>query len=239
VKQHGMPSLRISVSAGEALPDATRQLWKEATGIEMLDGIGGTEVFHIYISAAGNDVRRGAVGKAVPGFTAKVVDSEGNEVPHGTVGKLALQGPVGCRYLDDARQVDYVKNGWNYPGDSFVQDDDGYFFYQARADDMIITAGYNVGGPEVEDALLKHPAVAECGVIGKPDNDRGMIVKAFCVLKPGHEGDAALVKVLQDHVKATIAPFKYPREIEFVPTLPRTETGKLQRFKLRQLNNTP
>jgi 2-aminobenzoate-CoA ligase len=233
-----MPGLRISVSAGEALPDATRQLWKEATGIEMLDGIGGTEVFHIYISAAGDEVRKGAVGKAVPGFTAKVVDDKGNEVPRGTVGKLALQGPVGCRYLDDPRQTDYVKNGWNYPGDSFVQDDDGYFFYQARADDMIITAGYNVGGPEVEDALLKHPAVAECGVIGKPDADRGMIVKAFCVLKPGNEGDAALVKALQDHVKATIAPFKYPREIEFVTALPRTETGKLQRFKLRQLNNT-
>lgn len=239
VRQHGMPGLRISVSAGEALPDATRQLWKETIGIEMLDGIGGTEVFHIYISAAGDQVRKGAVGKAVPGFTAKVVDDEGNEVPHGTVGKLALQGPVGCRYLDDPRQSDYVKNGWNYPGDSFVQDDDGYFFYQARADDMIITAGYNVGGPEVEDALLKHPAVAECGVIGKPDADRGMIVKAFCVLKPGNEGDAALVKALQDHVKATIAPFKYPREIEFVTVLPRTETGKLQRFKLRQLNTTP
>jgi 2-aminobenzoate-CoA ligase len=238
VRQHGMPGLRISVSAGEALPDATRQLWKEATGIEMLDGIGGTEVFHIYISAAGDQVRKGAVGKAVPGFTAKVVDDKGNEVPRGTVGKLALQGPVGCRYLDDPRQTDYVKNGWNYPGDSFVQDDDGYFFYQARADDMIITAGYNVGGPEVEDALLKHPAVAECGVIGKPDADRGMIVKAFCVLKPGNEGDAALVKALQDHVKATIAPFKYPREIEFVTALPRTETGKLQRFKLRQLNTT-
>jgi len=234
VKQHGAPTLRISVSAGEALPDATRQLWKEATGLEMLDGIGGTEVFHIYISAAGDEVRRGAVGKAVPGFIAKVVDAEGNEVPRGTVGKLALQGPVGCRYLDDARQADYVKNGWNYPGDSFVQDDDGYFFYQARADDMIITAGYNVGGPEVEDALLKHPAVAECGVIGKPDADRGMIVKAFCVLKPGQTGDAGLVKALQDHVKATIAPFKYPREIEFVSVLPRTETGKLQRFKLRQ-----
>jgi 2-aminobenzoate-CoA ligase len=166
------------------------------------------------------------------------VDNAGNEVPRGTVGKLALQGPVGCRYLDDPRQTDYVKNGWNYPGDSFVQDDDGYFFYQARADDMIITAGYNVGGPEVEDALLKHPAVAECGVIGKPDPDRGMIVKAFCVLKPGHAGDATLVKALQDHVKATIAPFKYPREIEFVTVLPRTETGKLQRFKLRQLNST-
>ncbi|OEZ27485.1 AMP-binding protein [Variovorax boronicumulans] len=240
VRQHGAPSLRICVSAGEALPDATRHLWKETTGIEMLDGIGGTEVFHIYISAAGDEVRRGAVGKAVPGFTAKVVDDQGNEVPRGTVGKLALQGPVGCRYLDDPRQADYVKNGWNYPGDSFVQDDDGYFFYQARADDMIITAGYNVGGPEVEDALLKHPAVAECGVIGKPDTDRGMIVKAFCVLKPGNTGDATMVKALQDHVKATIAPFKYPREIEFVTALPRTETGKLQRFKLRQLNsNTP
>jgi 2-aminobenzoate-CoA ligase len=234
-KASGVPSLRISVSAGEALPDATRQLWKEATGIEMLDGIGGTEVFHIYISAAGDQVRRGAVGKVVPGFTAKVVDDEGNEVPRGTVGKLALIGPVGCRYLDDPRQTDYVKKGWNYPGDAFVQDEDGYFFYQSRADDMIITAGYNVGGPEVEDALLKHPAIAECGVVGKPDAERGMIVKAFCVLKPGHAGDAALARALQDHVKATIAPFKYPREIEFVAALPRTETGKLQRFKLRQI----
>ncbi|MDR6535833.1 AMP-binding protein [Variovorax soli] len=234
-KTLGVPTLRISVSAGEALPDATRQLWKDATGIEMLDGIGGTEVFHIYISAAPEDVRRGAVGKVVPGFTAKVVDDEGKEVPRGTVGKLALIGPVGCRYLDDPRQTDYVKNGWNYPGDAFVQDEDGYFFYQSRADDMIITAGYNVGGPEVEDALLKHPAVAECGVIGKPDEERGMIVKAFCVLKPGHTGDAAMVKALQEHVKATIAPFKYPREIEFVAGLPRTETGKLQRFKLRQM----
>ena len=233
-KQHGVPTLRITVSAGEALPDATRQLWKDATGIEMLDGIGGTEVFHIYISAAGHEVRRGAIGKAVPGFTAKVVDEDGNEVPRGTVGKLAMIGPVGCRYFDDARQTAYVKNGWNYPGDAFTQDDDGYFFYQARADDMIITAGYNVGGPEVEDALLQHPAVAECGVIGKPDDERGMIVKAYCVLKPGHVGDAALVKALQDHVKATIAPYKYPREIEFVDVLPRTETGKLQRFRLRQ-----
>lgn len=233
-KQHGVPTLRITVSAGEALPDATRQLWKDATGIEMLDGIGGTEVFHIYISAAGHEVKRGAIGKAVPGFIAKVVDDDGNEVPRGTVGKLAIQGPVGCRYFDDARQTAYVKNGWNYPGDAFMQDDDGYFFYQARADDMIITAGYNVGGPEVEDALLQHPAVAECGVIGKADEDRGMIVKAYCVLKPGHTGDAALCKALQDHVKATIAPYKYPREIEFVDVLPRTETGKLQRFKLRQ-----
>jgi 2-aminobenzoate-CoA ligase len=234
-REHGIGRLRICVSAGEGLPDATRQLWKQSSGIEMLDGIGATEMFHIFISSAGSDVRRGAIGKVVPGYQAKVVDDEGNEVPRGTVGKLAVIGPTGCKYLDDPRQANYVKNGWNYPGDAFTQDEDGYFFYQARADDMIITSGYNVGGPEVEDALLRHPAVAECGVIGKPDEARGMIVKAFCVLKPGHTADAEMVKVLQDHVKASIAPFKYPREIEFVAALPRTETGKLQRFKLRQL----
>jgi 2-aminobenzoate-CoA ligase len=233
-REHGVGRLRICVSAGEGLPDATRQLWKQATGIEMLDGIGATEMFHIFISSAGADVRPGAIGKVVPGYTAKVVDEEGNELPRGTIGKLAVIGPTGCKYLDDPRQASYVKNGWNYPGDAFLQDQDGYFFYQARADDMIITAGYNVGGPEVEDALLRHPAVAECGVVGKPDEERGMIVKAYCVLKPGHTGDAAMVKALQDHVKASIAPFKYPREIEFMASLPRTETGKLQRFKLRQ-----
>ncbi|HSV82075.1 MAG TPA: AMP-binding protein, partial [Ramlibacter sp.] len=227
--------LRTSVSAGEGLPDATRQLWKDAAGIEMLDGIGATEMFHIFISSAGDDVRRGAIGTVVPGYRARVVDDAGREVPRGTIGKLAVIGPTGCKYLDDPRQANYVKDGWNYPGDAVMQDADGYFFYQARADDMIITAGYNVGGPEVEDALLKHPAVAECGVVGKPDDERGMIVKAFCVLKPGQAGDARMVKALQDHVKATIAPFKYPREIEFVASLPRTETGKLQRFKLRQL----
>jgi 2-aminobenzoate-CoA ligase len=234
-REQGLGRLRICVSAGEGLPDATRQLWKQASGIEMTDGIGATEMFHIFISSAPEDVRRGAIGKVVPGYTAKVVDDEGNEVPRGTIGKLAVIGPTGCRYLDDPRQTNYVSNGWNYPGDAFMQDEDGYFFYQARADDMIITSGYNVGGPEVEDALLRHPAVAECGVIGKPDEERGMIVKAFCVLKPGHTGDAAMVKTLQEHVKASIAPFKYPREIQFVDSLPRTETGKLQRFKLRQL----
>jgi 2-aminobenzoate-CoA ligase len=234
-REHGVGKLRICVSAGEGLPDATRQLWKQASGIEMTDGIGATEMFHIFISSAPQDVKRGAVGKAVPGYAAKVVDDDGNEVPRGTIGKLAVIGPTGCKYLDDPRQANYVKDGWNYPGDAFLQDDDGYFFYQARADDMIITSGYNVGGPEVEDALLRHPAVAECGVIGKPDEERGMIVKAFCVLKPGHAGDAAMVKALQDHVKASIAPFKYPREIQFVDSLPRTETGKLQRFRLRQL----
>lgn len=233
-RELGVGKLRITVSAGEGLPDATRQLWKQASGIEMLDGIGATEMFHIFISSNGDDVRPGAIGKVVPGYSARVVDDDGREVPRGTIGKLAVVGPTGCKYLEDPRQANYVRDGWNYPGDAFVQDADGYFFYQARADDMIISAGYNIGGPEVEDALLKHPAVAECGVIGKPDEDRGMIVKAFCVLKPGHAGDAAMVKTLQDHVKATIAPFKYPREIEFVASLPRTETGKLQRFKLRQ-----
>ncbi len=233
-REHGVGKLRVAVSAGEGLPDATRQLWKQATGIEMLDGIGATEMFHIFISSASSEVRAGAIGKVVPGYTARVVDEEGNELPRGTIGELAVIGATGCKYLDDARQSQYVKNGWNYPGDAFLQDEDGYFFYQARADDMIITSGYNVGGPEVEDALLRHPAVAECGVIGKPDKERGMIVKAFCVLKPGHAGDAAMAKALQDHVKASIAPFKYPREIEFVPSLPRTETGKLQRFRLRQ-----
>ncbi|MEO8122078.1 MAG: AMP-binding protein [Rhodoferax sp.] len=227
------PRLRLCVSAGEALPDATRQLWKEASGIELLDGIGATEMFHIFISSPPDQVRRGAIGQVVPGYIAKVVDEQGQEVPHGTVGRLTVKGPTGCQYLDDARQANYVKDGWNYPGDAFRQDDDGYFFYQARADDMIITAGYNVGAPEVEDALLSHPAVAECGVIGQPDSERGMIVKAFCVLKPGFTGDAALVKVLQDHVKASIAPYKYPREIVFLAALPRTETGKLQRFKLK------
>jgi 2-aminobenzoate-CoA ligase len=234
-RELGVGKLRISVSAGEGLPDATRQLWKQASGLEMLDGIGATEMFHIFISSAGSDVKRGAIGKAVPGYVAKVVDDDGNEVPRGTIGKLAVIGPTGCKYLEDPRQANYVKDGWNYPGDAFLQDEDGYFVYQARADDMIITSGYNVGGPEVEDALLKHPAVAECGVIGKPDDERGMIVKAFCVLKPGHEADANMIRTLQDHVKSTIAPYKYPREIEFVPSLPRTETGKLQRFRLRQL----
>ena len=233
-RQHGTGALRLCVSAGEGLPDATRQLWKDATGIEMLDGIGATEMFHIFISSAPETVRRGAIGTVVPGYTAKVVDDQGHEVPRGTLGKLAVMGPTGCRYLSDARQGNYVIDGWNYPGDAFLEDAGGYFFYQARADDMIITSGYNVGGPEVEDALLKHPAVAECGVIGVPDEERGMRVKAFIVLKPSHSASAEMTRQLQDHVKATIAPFKYPREVEFVAALPRTETGKLQRFKLRK-----
>jgi 2-aminobenzoate-CoA ligase len=235
--------MRICVSAGEGLPDATRVLWKEASGIEMLDGIGATEMFHIFISSAGSEIKRGAhgtpIGKVVPGYIAKVVGDDGKELPRGQVGKLAVIGPTGCKYFADERQKNYVKNGWNYPGDAFMQDDDGYFFFQARADDMIISAGYNIGGPEVEDCLLKHPAVAECGVIGQADVERGMVVKAVVVLKSGLTGDDEMVKTLQEHVKASIAPYKYPRVIEFRSSLPRTETGKLQRFKLRATDPIP
>ncbi len=237
-EQTPMPALRICVSAGEGLPDATRQLWKQATGIEMLDGIGATEMFHIFISSAGSEVRRGAIGKVVPGYRAQVVDDAGNPLPPGSVGKLAVIGPTGCKYLDEPRQKRYVQKGWNYPGDSFVMDADGYFFYQARDDDMIITAGYNVAGPEVENCLLQHEAVAECAVIGQADEARGMIVKAFVVLKNSCLPDAATVVSLQDFVKSQIAPYKYPRQIEFVTSLPRTESGKLQRHRLRQMQST-
>jgi 2-aminobenzoate-CoA ligase len=230
-----VPSLKTCVSAGEALPDATRRLWRETTGIEMIDGIGATEMIHIFIAAAGKDVRPGSIGKVVPGYVAAVVDEQMREVPAGTLGRLAVKGPTGCRYLDDPRQANYVRDGWNLPGDTFVMDGDGYFAYQARSDDMIVTAGYNIAGPEVEAALLLHPAVAECGVVAAPDEERGHIVKAYVVPRSGHAGDAALVRALQEFVKEQIAPYKYPRQIEFLPSLPRTETGKLQRFKLREL----
>jgi len=188
----------------------------------------------VFVSSSEAEVRRGAIGKVVPGYIAQVVDDNMQPVPHGTPGRLAIKGPTGCRYLDDDRQRKFVRDGWNLPGDTFVQDADGYLYYQARNDDMIISAGYNIAGPEVEDALLRHPAVAECGVVGLPDEERGQVVKAFVVLKPGIDGDAAMVKTLQDFVKAEIAPYKYPRAIAFVEALPRTETGKLQRFTLRQ-----
>ena len=234
-----LSSLRVCVSAGEALPQATRQLWKTSTGLDMLDGIGATEMFHIFISSRGDALPQSdlgtAIGRVVPGYTARVVDDAGQELPRGQTGKLAVTGPTGCKYLDDARQANYVKDGWNYPGDAFIQDQAGYFFYQSRADDMIITAGYNVGAPEVEDCLMEHPAVAECAVIGKPDPERGMLVHAVVVLRADYAPDAAMAQALQDHVKARIAPYKYPRNVVFVAQLPRTETGKLQRFKLRSL----
>lgn len=235
VDDYDLSSLRCSVSAGEALPDATRQLWKQASGLEMVDGIGGTEMIHVYASSAGSQVRRGAIGKVVPGYIARVVDDNFQEVAPGVVGRLAVKGPTGCRYLDDDRQQKFVQQGWNLPGDTFMMDQDGYLFYQARNDDMIVSAGYNIAGPEVEGSLLTHEAVAECGVVGHPDPERGSIVKAYVVLKPGFSGDDAMIKTLQDYVKKNIAPYKYPRAIEFLDSLPRTETGKLQRFALRNL----
>ena len=228
-----VPSLRVSVSAGEALPDSTRQLWKQACGIEMLDGIGATEMFHIFISSPPESVRTGSLGQVVPGYEACVLDEHGLVLPTGQMGRLAVRGPTGCKYLEDARQSTYVQHGWNFPGDVVFQDADGYFHYQSRADDMIISAGYNIAGPEVEEALLKHPAVLECAVVGKPDTERGMVVQAFCVLSTGFVAHEDLVKTLQDHVKQSLAPYKYPREVVFLATLPRTPTGKLQRFKLR------
>jgi len=229
-----LSSLRKCVSAGEALPAATRQLWKEATGIEIIDGIGSTEMLHIFISHDEANARPGSTGKPVPGYRACVMDDRGQPLPRGQVGQLAVKGPTGCRYLGDSRQSNYVRNGWNYTGDAYLVDDDGYFVYQARTDDMIVSAGYNIAGPEVEGALLLHPAVAECGVVGIDDKDRGQVVKAFVVLKPGHEGNASMTLELQDFVKRTIAPYKYPRAIEYVASLPRSEVGKLQRFRLRR-----
>jgi 2-aminobenzoate-CoA ligase len=226
-------TLRKCVSAGEVLPAATRVLWREATGIEMIDGIGATEMFHIFISADEAHSRDGATGQVVPGYQACVMDEDGREVPPGTVGRLAVKGPTGCRYLDDPRQAQYVQDGWNYTGDAYVMDADGYFFYQSRTDDMIVSAGYNIGPAEVEEALLRHPAVADCAVVGAPDAERGQIVKAVVVLKPTHTAGDALVRELQEFAKAAIAPYKYPRAIEFVTALPRTETGKVQRFRLR------
>ncbi len=234
-RQHDLSSLRKCVSAGEALPAVTRKLWKDATGIEIIDGIGSTEMFHIFISSDESHTKPGAIGAVVPGYRAAIMDADGEPVPRGTAGRLAVKGPTGCRYLADDRQRTYVQRGWNYTGDAFLVDKGGFYVYQGRTDDMIITAGYNIGGPEVEGALLMHPAVAECGVIGAADDERGQIVKAFVVLKPGYEPEAALTAELQDFVKQTIAPYKYPRAIEYIASLPRTETGKVQRSRLRQL----
>jgi 2-aminobenzoate-CoA ligase len=231
--KYDLRTLRKGVSAGEALPDATRQLFKSATGIELLDGLGATEMIHIFISHDEAGARRGATGHAIPGYIATVLDEDGKPCAPGVVGRLAVKGPTGCRYLADDRQAQYVQNGWNVTGDAYKMDAGGYFYYEARTDDMIISAGYNIAGPEVESALLTHAAVAECGVVGKSDIERGQIVKAVVVLKAGYGADDTMKKALQDHVKASIAPYKYPREIEFATSLPRTETGKLQRFRLR------
>lgn len=230
-----LSTLGRTVSAGEALPLATREAWQAATGLRMIDGIGATELLHIFISASGDDIRPGATGKPVPGYQACILDADGRACGPGVIGRLAVKGPTGCRYLADPRQLDYVLNGWNLTGDAYEMDADGYFFYRSRTDDMIISAGYNIAGAEVEDVLMRHPAVAECGVVGRADDERGQIVQAHVVVKPGFEANEALARELQDYVKAQIAPYKYPRSVQFLDKLPRTETGKLQRFKLRAL----
>jgi len=238
VKDYDISSLRQCVSAGETLPKATWDAFFNATGLRIIDGLGSTEMFHIFVSAPPEEMVAGYTGKAIPGYRARVVDDAGKEVPAGNPGQLAVQGPTGCKYIDDPeRQALYVRNGWNFPGDIYEMNDDGYFKYIARADDMIISSGYNISGPEVEGVLLEHEAVAECAVIASPDPDRGNIVKAFIVVRDAFDGNESLVKILQDFVKGQIAPYKYPRSIVFVNELPKTQTGKLQRFRLRQQEN--
>ncbi|MDQ4037761.1 MAG: AMP-binding protein [Actinomycetota bacterium] len=228
-----LASLRRCVSAGETLPKVVFDAFQSATGLQIIDGIGSTEMLHIFIASADEKIRPGSTGLAVPGYVGAVLDDDGNEVGVGELGRLAVKGPTGCRYLADERQGVYVQNGWNITGDTYTRDADGYFWYQARSDDMIISSGYNIAGPEVEAALLSHADVLECGVVGFPDAERTMLVTAYVVLRDGVVGDEVKAKELQDHAKATIAPYKYPRRIEFVPELPRTNTGKLQRFRLR------
>ena len=228
-------SLNICVSAGETLPKTVFEAWAALTGIELMDGIGATEMLHIFIAAPRGHLKAGSTGLPVPGYEAMVVDEVGNPVPDGTPGRLAVRGPIGCRYLADERQTRYVQNGWNITGDTYTRDADGYFWYEARSDDMIVSAGYNIAGPEVEACLLGHPDVVECGVVGAPCAERGQIVKAYVVLREGAAGDEVLAKALQEHVKATIAPYKYPRAVAFVPALPKTASGKLQRFALREI----
>jgi 2-aminobenzoate-CoA ligase len=235
-KADQLRGLRRPVSAGEHLSASVWQAFYDATGVKIIDGIGSTEMLHIFISSADGEIRPGSTGRAVPGYEAAILDAEGKPVPDGTPGRLAVKGPTGCRYLADDRQRTYVQDGWNFTGDTYARDADGYFWYQARSDDMIISGGYNIAGPEIEETLLGHPDVAECGVVGVPDEARGQIVKAFVVLRDGASGGDAKVAELQEFVKQRIAPYKYPRAVEFLAALPRTNTGKLQRYRLRDLS---
>ncbi len=229
-----LSSLRAAVSAGETLPAPVYEEWMQKTGKPMLDGIGSTEMLHIFITNRFDDHRPACTGKPVTGYEARIIDDDGKDMPAGEIGRLAVRGPTGCRYLADERQRDYVCDGWNVTGDSFTMDADGYLHFAARSDDMIVSSGYNIAGPEVEAALLAHEAVAECAVIGVPDDERGQIVEAHIVLAEDHKAGDATVKMLQEHVKATIAPYKYPRSVKFIDVLPKTQTGKIQRFKLRE-----
>lgn len=223
------------MSAGESLPAPVAEQYREIVGRPLIDGLGSTEMLHVFISAADDDTRPGATGKVVPGYQATVLDVDGSPVPDGTPGFLAVRGPTGCRYLEDPRQRDYVRDGWNFTGDTYVRDADGYFRFVARSDDMIISSGYNIAAPEVEEVLLTHPDVDECAVIGTPDPDRGSVVTAYVVPRPGIEPGADLVRALQDHAKAAAAPYKYPRRVRFIEALPRNASGKLQRYLLREL----
>ncbi len=234
-KAPALKQLRRCVSAGEHLPRSVWEDFRQATGLAIIDGIGSTEMLHIFIAAADDDIRPGSTGTAIPGYRATILDERGEEVPDGVPGRLAVQGPTGCRYLSDERQRTYVQHGWNMTGDTYIRDADGYFWYQARSDDMIISAGYNIAGPEVEEALLGHPDVLEVAVIGAPDPGRGMVVQAYVVLREGAAADLAKVAELQDFTKSSIAPYKYPRMIEFVSELPKTISGKTQRYRLRQM----
>ncbi|MFJ8309523.1 MULTISPECIES: AMP-binding protein [unclassified Streptomyces] len=232
---YDLSALRRCVSAGENLPAATWRAWQQRTGLRIINGIGATELLHIFISAADGDIRPGTTGRAVPGWQARIVDTEGRPVADGEPGLLAVRGPVGCRYLADERQREYVRDGWNVTGDTYVRESGGWFRYVARADDMIISSGFNIAGPEVEDALLRHPDVTEAAVVGRPDETRGHVVVAYCVLRPGVPRGEGTVALLRDFVKSELVPYKCPREIVFLDALPRTPTGKLQRFRLREL----
>ncbi len=234
VDEYDLSSLSKGVSAGETLPEPTFHAFRQATGVSLIDGLGSTEMLHIFISASGDEIRPGSTGKPLPGVEARVVGEDLEELPPGEVGRLAVRGPTGCRYLNDRRQSEYVQDGWNLTGDSYIVDEDGYFWFQARADDMIISSGYNIAGPEVEASLLKHQAVVECGVVGVPDDTRGQVVKAFVVLREGRQPSEELAAQLKEFVKDDIAAYKYPRQIEFIAALPKTETGKIQRYKLRE-----
>jgi 2-aminobenzoate-CoA ligase len=234
-KAAALTSLRRCISAGEHLPKSVWEEFRQATGLSIMDGIGSTEMLHIFIGAADGDIRPGATGKAVPGYRATILDENGAEVPDGQPGRLAVKGPTGCRYLSDPRQRKYVQDGWNITGDTYIRDADGYYWFQARSDDMIISSGYNIAGPEVEEALLSHPDVLEVAVVGVPHADRGMVVQAFVVLREGAAADPEKAAELQDFTKQSIAPYKYPRVVEFVAELPKTISGKTQRYRLREL----
>jgi 2-aminobenzoate-CoA ligase len=234
-KEDQLRGLRTALSAGEHMPVAIWERLRDRLGLRVIDGIGTTELLHIFLSAAGDDIRPGATGRPVPGWRATILGPDGAELGPGEPGRLGVIGPVGCRYLDDERQAAYVENGWNVTGDTFLRDDDGYFYYQSRTDNMIVSSGYNIGGAEVESAVDTHPDVLESAAVARPDSERGSVVCAFVVLRPGVTGDAALIKDIQDHVKQILAPYKYPRDVRFIEALPRNANGKLQHFRLREM----